>query len=150
MVWGGITANGRTDLVILNENLTARRYIDEVLQPHLLPFLTQHGGDLTFQQDNAPAHRALATRQFFMNHQISLLTPWPAKFPDLNVIEHLWDRMKRDISALGPPPRTVQQLQRAVINSWNTIPQHVIQALVRSMRRRCNAVIDAVGSYTQY
>ncbi|XP_071085121.1 uncharacterized protein [Haliotis cracherodii] len=41
MVWGGICGNTKTDLIIIVGNLTARRYIDEVLQPHALPFFQE-------------------------------------------------------------------------------------------------------------
>ena len=39
MVWVGISATAKTDLVLIDGNLNGRRYIDEVLTPHLLPFL---------------------------------------------------------------------------------------------------------------
>ena len=57
MVWAGIAANVHTPLVFIRGNLTAARYINEVLRPHLIPFNQQHG-PLNFMQDNAPAHRA--------------------------------------------------------------------------------------------
>ncbi|XP_046563761.1 uncharacterized protein LOC124272605 [Haliotis rubra] len=39
MVWGGICGEQKTPLVIVNGNLTARRYIDDILRPTVLPFL---------------------------------------------------------------------------------------------------------------
>ena len=150
MVWGGITSAGKTDLVIINGNLTAQRYINEVLQPHLLPFLAHQRNNLVFQQDNAPAHRAIITQTFFNQNNIAVLTPWPAISPDLNVIEHLWDKMDKDIRALRPQPTTVQELQRALLDAWDNIPQPFIQQLTRSMRQRCTAVINAGGSSIRY
>ena len=41
MVWGGICGQQRTDLIVVDGNLTAHRYINQVLRPVLLPFL-QH------------------------------------------------------------------------------------------------------------
>ncbi|XP_048251450.1 uncharacterized protein LOC125379242 [Haliotis rufescens] len=52
MVRGGICGDQKTDLVIIDGNLTARRYMDEVLLPVKLPFLQRHPWTL-FQQDNA-------------------------------------------------------------------------------------------------
>ncbi|KFM65239.1 hypothetical protein X975_05542, partial [Stegodyphus mimosarum] len=52
MVWGAISFHSRTPLVVICRNLTAQRYIDEVLRPVVLPFMSRHSG-LTFQQDNA-------------------------------------------------------------------------------------------------
>ncbi|ELU01685.1 hypothetical protein CAPTEDRAFT_228216 [Capitella teleta] len=42
MVWAGITMEHRTVLVIVHGNITARRYIDEILTPHVLPFKEAH------------------------------------------------------------------------------------------------------------
>lgn len=61
MIWAGISYQGKTDLVFLNDGvgrggrrgggrgMTAQRYIDEVLQPVALPYLQQHPG-MRFQQ----------------------------------------------------------------------------------------------------
>ncbi|GFS21297.1 transposable element Tcb2 transposase [Elysia marginata] len=71
MVWGGITAAGKTPLVTVHGNLTARRYIDEILRPHVVPAV--HNQGLTFMQDNAPAHRARITSQFLYENNIPVL-----------------------------------------------------------------------------
>jgi hypothetical protein len=34
MVWGGITAHGRTPLVVVDGHLTGMRYRDEIAQPY--------------------------------------------------------------------------------------------------------------------
>ena len=74
MACGGITAAGKTPLVTVPGNLTARRYIDEVLQPYVIPaFQNQR---FTFMHDNAPAHRAAITTQFMQANIIPLLNPW--------------------------------------------------------------------------
>ena len=49
MVWGGISWRYRTPLVVIEGNLTARRYIDEVLEPVVVPFLQNHA-DVTLYQ----------------------------------------------------------------------------------------------------
>ena len=42
IVWGGISVRSRTELLVLNGTLTGQRYINEVLQPVVLPFVQQH------------------------------------------------------------------------------------------------------------
>ena len=42
MAWGGITGTHWTQLVILNGAITGLRYRDEVVRPHIAPFLQQH------------------------------------------------------------------------------------------------------------
>ena len=39
MVWAAISMEHRTPLVVVDGNLTAHRYVDEILRPHLLPLL---------------------------------------------------------------------------------------------------------------
>ena len=46
-VWAGITQFNKTDLVILNENVNARCYFDNVLRPVALPFLRKIIGEVT-------------------------------------------------------------------------------------------------------
>ncbi|GFU29784.1 transposable element Tcb1 transposase [Trichonephila clavipes] len=52
MVWGGIGYHSRTPLVRIAGTLNSQRYISEVLEPVVLPYL-QGLGTAIFQQDNA-------------------------------------------------------------------------------------------------
>ena len=81
MVWGRVTSAGKTQLVTIPGNLTAHRYIDELLQPHVVPFI--HNQGLILMHDNAPAHRARITSQFLHANNVSILRPWTALSPDL-------------------------------------------------------------------
>ena len=92
-----------------------------------------------------------------MNHvsawatsMVDYIPPWPAFPPDLSPIEHLWDILDRAVRRRCPCPATVLQLRLALTEEWNNIPQHTIQRLVASMRRRCRAVLDAAGGHTRY
>ena len=107
MVWGSISWNDRTPSVVLDGNLTARRYVDEILQPVVLPFLARHPDITLFQQDNARPHSARLTPDFLVANNVNVL-PWPAFLPDLSPIEHLWDQLGRRVYNSGQPNR--QQL----------------------------------------
>ena len=39
MMWAAISHTGRTDLVHINGTLTAQRYCDEILDPHVVPII---------------------------------------------------------------------------------------------------------------
>ncbi|GFV09833.1 transposable element Tcb1 transposase [Trichonephila clavipes] len=52
MVWGGIVYHSRTPLVRIAGTLNSQRYISEVLEPVILPYL-QGLATAIFQQDNA-------------------------------------------------------------------------------------------------
>ena len=58
-VWGAISNTGRSQLVRVHGNLTAAQYIQDILQPHVLPLMGTPGA--VFQQDNARPHTARIT-----------------------------------------------------------------------------------------
>ena len=149
MVWGGISHTGCTDLKVVAGNLNAVRYRDEILQPVVLPFLRRHQFNHVFQQDNARCHVAQVSMDFLNFHHIRVL-PWPAMSPDLNPIEHLWDELGRRVRSRLNPPETLDQLRRALVAEWTNIPIDFVRNLIRSMRRRCQAVINARGGHTRY
>ena len=64
MVWGGITAHGRTSLVVVAGNLTGICYRDEIVQPYVIPFIQAQANNVTFQQDNARPHVARVVRDY--------------------------------------------------------------------------------------
>ena len=68
-------------------NLSATRYKDEVLTPHMLP--ARNLRREVFQHDNARPHTTRATVDFLANQNVTVL-PWPFKSLDLSPIEHLW------------------------------------------------------------
>ena len=147
MMWGAISYTGRTDLVLVQGNLTANRYIDQILRPHVLPNINRQRQ--LFQQDNARPHTARVTMAFLANENINVL-PWPSKSPDLNPIEHLWDQLDRRVRQRQQVPRTLRELAAALQEEWRRIPQERIQRLIRSVPRRVQAVIRARGGHTRY
>ncbi|GFX84936.1 transposable element Tcb2 transposase [Trichonephila clavipes] len=57
MVRGSIAYNTRSSLVLIRGTMTAHRYVHDILQPYVLPFMQLLPGAI-FQQDNAPPHTA--------------------------------------------------------------------------------------------
>ena len=85
--------NVKTDLVIVQGNLNAQRYVN-LLNNNLLPFMQNFGPGLTFQHDNTRPHTALVTANFLAQNNVNVL-PWPALSPDMNPIKHIWDELGR-------------------------------------------------------
>ena len=147
MVWGGITGNAKTPLMVINENLTGARYRDEILQAHVVPLVRQHA--VTLQHGNARPHVARVVTDFLTQQNVNVL-PWPAVSPDLSPIVHAWDEMERRLGQLPNQPVTLAELSLALVRIWNGIPKAFFTNLVGSMRRRCNACITANGGHTRY
>ncbi|GFV86573.1 transposable element Tc1 transposase [Trichonephila clavipes] len=147
MIWGGISIGGRTDLhIIRNGTLTGRRYADKILRPHVIPYA---GDSFVFQDDNARPHRARLVENMLEAETIQRME-WPACSPDLNPIEHVWDILGRRIAVRPRPPATVRDLEIALLEEWNSIPQSLIDNLIASMANRCAAALAVRGDNMLY
>lgn len=57
MVWGGISSDGCTELVVVDNRLTATRYIEEILQEHVLVYSGYIGHEqFILMHDNARSY----------------------------------------------------------------------------------------------
>ncbi|GFU75142.1 transposable element Tcb2 transposase [Trichonephila clavipes] len=55
MVWGAIAYDSRSTLIAMRGTLTGQRYVEDILRPHIGPFLNGLPGTI-FQQDNVRPH----------------------------------------------------------------------------------------------
>lgn len=150
MLWGGISYEARTEIVIFSRGgITAQRYLEEVLEDHVIPFVPFIGDEFVLMHDNARPHIARCVTEYLDAVGIQRL-PWPARSPDLNPIEHIWDNLKRRVRARSPAPNTIEELKTAVEEEWYNIPQSDIQDIMDGLRNRMLEVIRARGGNTSY
>ncbi|GFW65216.1 transposable element Tcb2 transposase [Trichonephila clavipes] len=123
-------------------NLTDQRYVDDILRPHVEPFLNGVPG-ANFQQDNARPHTARVAQDFLRHFQT---LSWPARSPNLSPVEHVWNQLKRQI----PSCHSVNGLELAVQDLSARLPQDNIMFLINSMQYRVAACIAAGGGPTRY
>ncbi|GFW85782.1 transposable element Tcb2 transposase [Trichonephila clavipes] len=129
MVWAGIMINGRTRLhVVANATMTGQRYIDEVLLPHLRLF---RGADCL---DSEGIQRLVL----------------PARSPDLNPIENVWDALGRQVAGRNNPPTNKNTLIRTLTKEWDKLPQQLLDNVVQSMVRRVECCITLHGGHIPY
>ncbi|GFW87692.1 transposable element Tcb2 transposase [Trichonephila clavipes] len=135
MVWRAIAYDSWSTLIVMRGTLKSQRYVDDILRPHVGPFLNDLPGAI-FQQNNALPHTARVA-QDFLRHFLTL--PWPARSPNLSPVEHVWDQLKRQM----PSCHSVHDLELAVQDLWAHMPQDNIRCLINSMPYRVVACIAA-------
>lgn len=147
MVWGSIALNFKSPLIIIDGNLTAVKYRDEILLQHVIPITRQRG--FTYQQDNARPHIARICMDTLAQNGVNVLE-WPPYSPDFSPIEHLWDELDRRVRRRPNIPRTRQELEVALQEEWRAIPMRIINTLIRSMPSRIKLGLEARGGHTRY
>lgn len=115
----------------------------------MIPYADYVGPNFLFMHDNARAHAAGIVREYLRDVNITVMD-WPARSPDMNPIEHMWDELKRRVRARQPVAQTMQELKTAIEEEWEMIPQNFIERLINSMPNRMRAVVDAYGGNTRY
>ena len=142
-----LCAEGKQNLIVVQDNLHAQGYINQILQLEAVPFLQRHGPAILMHYNARPLVAKIC-RQFLDRNNINVL-PWPAVSPVMNPIEHIWDYLDRNVRA-RVNVHTLRDLENALIQEWNNIPNVVIRRYVRSMRGRFAACINSRGGHIRY
>ena len=142
MIWGFISYDGRKGIAMVSGNLNAG-YYTKISEEHLLPnmYLGQ-----TLQQDNAPAHRSILTKNWMFENGFQ--ENWPAQSPDQNIIENLWDMLKRRVKAKNP--RNIGELCATCKEEFEEISVDKIQKFYESIPARLSEFIRKGGKNTKY
>ncbi|GFY00585.1 transposable element Tcb1 transposase [Trichonephila clavipes] len=150
MVWDVISYHGRSNLLRIEGNLNSSRYVREILQPEVVPFLQGIPGAI-FQQDNAHLHVAKTVRDFCSAQDMQLL-PWPAYSPDMSPIEYVRDLVGRHLARDPRPAASKDEFLLRIQAIWNSLLQADIQNMFDSMHMlqyAIAALIAARGGYTK-
>ena len=102
-----------------------------------------------FQQNNNLKHVSKLAKKWFEDQGFKVLE-WPAQSPDLNLIEHLWNYLKRKLNKYKILSKDIHELQKRMKKKWKAISKDVIQNLIASMPRRCAAVVKAKSGHIKY
>lgn len=148
MIWGCMAAAGVGKMVFIETTMDKHSYLS-ILRSNLKQSATQLGLDentFLFQQDNDPKHTSYLVKEWLLYNCKQVHTP--PQSPDLNPIEHFWDLLEKRIRKHNITSKG--SLKKALSEEWGKIAENDTKRLVRSMRRRLQAVIDAGGGPTKY
>lgn len=151
MVWGSITSKGPGMLVFTEGGIDSDLYC-QILEDDLVETYKKYGLDVNqaiFQQDNAGIHTAKLTRECIERLNLVVMR-WPALSPDLNIIEHVWAKMKREIALKLLHKPSKEEFKAILADLFLDMELEYIEKLYESMPRRIQAVIDAKGGHTNY
>ncbi|SAL95421.1 hypothetical protein [Absidia glauca] len=75
----------------------------------------------------------------------------PAQSPDLNPIEHIWALVKlRLFRNYARLPGGMKELWARIQETWNELTAEDCRSIIDTMPKRCSAVIEAKGYWTDY
>lgn len=120
----------------------------DILRDVMLPYVEEKMPlRFKFQQDNDPKHSSKVLKQVFNDEQIPVLK-WPSQSPDLNPIENLWEIVDRKLRTRTYSNK--DDLLAGLQEQWVNLDMNIIDKLIESMPRRCQAVIDNNSYFTKY
>ncbi|GFW24568.1 transposable element Tcb2 transposase [Trichonephila clavipes] len=80
--------------------------------------------------DNATCHRTLAVQDCLDSEGIQRLV-WPARSPDLNPIENVWDALGRQVAGRNYPPTNKNTFIHALTEEWDKLSQQLLDNVVQ-------------------
>ena len=106
-------------------------------------------GDAIWQDDGAKYHTSKVVKDWQKSMGMTRME-WPAQSPDLNPIENVWHIIKIAICKRRHGINSAAELVEIIQKEWEVIDKGVIRKIIRTMRKRCWAVIAAKGGHTKY
>lgn len=119
MVWGMVFPNGNLWLEWLKGRQNSLSY-RELLEKRALPLIEKEmGSNFILQQDNCSIHVAKSVKNWMCEANITTLE-WPARSPDLNLIENIWE-MLAELVYDGPEITREAELWQRIKDAKNRL-----------------------------
>lgn len=77
---------------------------NEIIRPIVVFYNEEIGDVFILMDDNASHQRAHIVDNFLFDEDI-LLTDLSPCFPDMNLIQYIWEMLGRNVSGCSPPPK---------------------------------------------
>ncbi|KAI6653049.1 hypothetical protein LOD99_3885 [Oopsacas minuta] len=119
MVWGAITSDRRTPLVVIDKGVKINKemYAKSILENALKPCAGKHFNSAHWvsQQDSAPCHKAKMTSEWLKLNVPEFISTeeWPASSADLNPMDFcIWSILQSRVCA--KPHKNVESLKSSL------------------------------------
>jgi hypothetical protein len=151
-IFAAVGYNFKSDIVVVDGKkdddgkvmrLNADRYVRCCLSK-MKTQLQKRGKMLV--QDGARCHIAKGVMAYLQRNKINVLPKWPAYSPDLNPIENVWKLLNVALAHRSAGITSVDELKKAVVEAWKSLPQQTINNLVLSFRGRLLKVRATKGA----
>ncbi|GBM82953.1 hypothetical protein AVEN_68103-1 [Araneus ventricosus] len=126
----------------------AKSYRDDILDAYVRPYAGAIGDDFLLQDDNARPNRTRIVDDYLQQETIQRME-WPARSPNLNPMEHVWDALGTRIAALNSPPQTLATLATVLQEQWLSLPE-LIDRIIDSITHRYMCCIASREDHTPY
>ena len=126
-----------------------RLYYHEISERNLLPSIANFGfsGGFTFMHDNDPEHTSALVKDWLIKRHKKILL-WLSYSPDLNLVEHLWNKLGRRLKKRQS--RNRQELGNLLMEEWNKTETSVLEKVAVSVASRLYECIRVKSSSTKY
>lgn len=152
-LWAWMCSGGPGELVYIPERSNGASYL-ELLRDVMVPtvrvvYPEVEMPKIIFFQGNYPVNRWCMVNKWIKQQPYLHAVRWPVRSPDLNPLENLWAII---VQRWDPKKeRTRGALVSHIDEVWNCLRgSDLCEILVNSMRKRCDAVINAGGALTKY
>ena len=126
----------------------------EILETKLLPWIKQNfpDGNVTLQQDGAPAHTSRRTQKFLSEQKEHFRfwskTMWPPYSPDANPLDFsFWPHVENKACRRRHP--NLEALKSSVNDVWDNLNPDYIRNTSEAFHKRIEKIIDAKGGYIE-
>lgn len=143
-IWGGISCSGKSQLVLWKGRGNSADYID-TLECAALPFKQWvHSSSHRFLHDWDTTHTSGQTKAWLKTNKFEVLL-LPAKSPDLNPIELVWNTLEEKVLAHNPTTETA--LRRCIVEEWNKLSLDSVNSSIDHVQSLIPQVIASGGEF---
>ena len=144
MIWAAISERGLTNVALISGSVNSARYTETLHNDFVQTANVLYPDGFWFQQDNARAHTAEATRNWMRENEIRVIE-WPAYSPDLSPIENVWAVLKYRLCKREC--KTFADLKSAIQKIWSQFDAGFSSSFLQTMEWRIERCIQLKGAY---